>query len=694
MIGPMQSILASTLLRTLQVGSGLTPRDAIARIASTLQDVPFLRAGAPAVVTHLEQTASHLRRRGVLNPTWLTEVRGINPYFCLVRAYPGLLQGFDRLTNKESQATRYILFGEWDVLVSMYTVQAELDGLVNRINAAWPNACMGFSASRVLLFHRHRVRQFPEPDDSSATIPFDRVNRIVDDYDEPSTQTQRVWLEARGILLGPTWQLDSQPVTDVSAYVGISPRGAIQYIPPEELLDNLLHDQAVSACLVHFMELTHATPFRFLAKLVCRDFEELDAVTDVLYLGAGSGSLRGVAFETKTFVVGQGSEQMPLVNGRTSRDPVTPDTRGFEALAQSELEPLGPDAIASFNSLDRRQQIVALDSMAELREKTTSWPREWGSTGGAVRAFSEAALGGALPGTFQGPVTEIARVVEAACRAVLEQVVRRVFGRDLGRAQTELGLPTRRFGALTLGEIAAVLRTIQKRDDFEFLGGAMDDEWLEILERFAEERNRWDHSGTPVATTRGGEMKAARQVMSIGLDLLRWLRDLVVPALDNGGAQPVDHVPAPVTARSAASSTGFGIFISYSQQDTAIAERIASELRQLGHQIWYAPWSINPGQSIAGMVNDALLQVDTLLALLSPRSVVSRWVRLEWQSGLALNNAGRDLAVVPVLIDPVDVPPLLLGIKLIDMTPVRFDTGFIELRRFLAARRDGRHRDP
>src|SRR5215471_4085973 len=461
MIAPIRSILASTLLRTLQLSPGLTPDVATARIAGELRDVPFLHAGAPAVVAYLQQFAGHLHRRGVLNPTWLTEDKGIRPFFCLVRAYPGLQQSFDSLTNSQAQATRYVLFGEWDLFVSMYTAQAELDGLVNRINASWPNACMGFSASRVLLFHRHRVRPLSEPDDSSATIPFELVNRIVDDYDEPATQTQRAWLEARGILLGPTWQLDSQPVTDVSAYVGVSPRGAIQYVPPEELLDNLLHDQAVSACLVHFMELTHATPFRYLAKLVCRDFEELDRVTDVLYLGAGSGSLRGVAFETRTFIVGQGREQMPLVVGGTTGDSVTPDTRGFEALAQSELEPMGPDAIVSFNSLDRRLQIAVLDGMAELREKTASWPREWGGTGGAVRAFSEAALGGALPGTFHGPVMEVARVVEAGCKDVLERMVRRVFGRDLGRAQAELKLPTRKLDALTLGKIAAALRAIQ-----------------------------------------------------------------------------------------------------------------------------------------------------------------------------------------------------------------------------------------
>ena len=52
------------------------------------------------------------------------------------------------------------------------------------------------------------------------------------------------------------------------------------------------------------------------------------------------------------------------------------------------------------------------------------------------------------------------------------------------------------------------------------------------------------------------------------------------------------------------------------------------------------------------------------------------------------------MAVVPVLIEPVDVPPILLGIKLIDMTPGRFDAGFAELQRFVATRSQGRPRKP
>jgi tetratricopeptide (TPR) repeat protein len=149
---------------------------------------------------------------------------------------------------------------------------------------------------------------------------------------------------------------------------------------------------------------------------------------------------------------------------------------------------------------------------------------------------------------------------------------------------------------------------------------------------------------------------------------------------------PADTGPSTVPSTAATSARRPGIFVSYSKDDAETADRIARQLSDLGHPVWYAPWSIRAGESIAGKINEALRQNNTLLALLSPRSVTSRWVTLEWESALAMMNAEEDMRVVPVLIDPVQMPPILLGIKHIDMTARRFDAGFAELEQILADR--------
>jgi hypothetical protein len=49
--------------------------------------------------------------------------------------------------------------------------------------------------------------------------------------------------------------------------------------------------------------------------------------------------------------------------------------------------------------------------------------------------------------------------------------------------------------------------------------------------------------------------------------------------------------------------------------------------------------------------------------------------------------AERGMRVIPVLLEPEKLPAILQPFKYINMTSERFEGGFIELRRTLAARR-------
>lgn len=689
MIEPIQSVLESALLRTLQVDPSLRPSAAIARVDSLLRSVPYLVPDSNHGPELLRSTAARMRRRGVLNPTWLSRHRNIHLYYYLVRAQAGWRQFLENQARSSEHTAYFFLYGDWDALISLHGVEEEATTLLERITATTPYEWLTMTASQVLLFHRLRTRE-PRPGErlvGDTTI--DRlVNGIVDDYDDARFAHDRERFEAAGILLGSTWQLDPSPATDIGAYVGINARGPLHNLGSSDLLDELLRDEVVRGCLVHFMELDRAKPFQYLARVSCGDLDELTRATDAMV----ARRLGRVTLETTTFIIARSVEPLPLVGGQKSPNIVTPDTRGLESIAQSTLGRLGASAIASFNGLDSRLQPVVLDSLYELQDRMVdgAWDAKTGEDlHASVQLFTQAVLEGAPPGSLHGPVINVARIVEGAFKDALYRVIRRVYDRDLARAQTELKLRSGKIHQFALGNVVATLRTIRDRGDFAFVADALDDEWLDRLEQFADARNRWAHAGRQATVPPRVEIGEARQMFNSGIDLVRWLHESVLPAVDGRRGPPALTVPS--------GPRQFGVFISHATDDAPTVRRIASRLQELDYPVWYADWAIRVGESITGKISDALGRMDTLLVVLSRRSVESGWVGAELGAALMDQLGGQDVAVVPVLIETCQVPAVLRSIKYIDMRADRFDLGLDELSGLLGERKlrhgaDGRRR--
>jgi hypothetical protein len=109
------------------------------------------------------------------------------------------------------------------------------------------------------------------------------------------------------------------------------------------------------------------------------------------------------------------------------------------------------------------------------------------------------------------------------------------------------------------------------------------------------------------------------------------------------------------------------VFISHATADRDTAERIAMGLKAFGHRSWYTEWEMQPGDSILARMETALAQSDTLLVLLSARSVASRWVRRELNTALMAQLSGHDVQVIPVIVEDCEVPELLKGIVHVDL---------------------------
>lgn len=86
------------------------------------------------------------------------------------------------------------------------------------------------------------------------------------------------------------------------------------------------------------------------------------------------------------------------------------------------------------------------------------------------------------------------------------------------------------------------------------------------------------------------------------------------------------------------------VFLSYSSIDRAIADQLATELRELGIDVWYDA-RLQPGDKWELVISRQLMYADAILVLATPSSIESHWVTSEWASALA-----RSQLVIPVVV--------------------------------------------
>lgn len=91
------------------------------------------------------------------------------------------------------------------------------------------------------------------------------------------------------------------------------------------------------------------------------------------------------------------------------------------------------------------------------------------------------------------------------------------------------------------------------------------------------------------------------------------------------------------------------IFISYSHKDKMLVDTVARKLEIVfgKNNIFFDSWSMQPGDSIIGKMNQGLEEFTTFFFFVSSNSLDSNMVRLEWQVALnrAINNELNFVAV-------------------------------------------------
>lgn len=122
------------------------------------------------------------------------------------------------------------------------------------------------------------------------------------------------------------------------------------------------------------------------------------------------------------------------------------------------------------------------------------------------------------------------------------------------------------------------------------------------------------------------------------------------------------------------------IFLSHSARDKFFVRKLAERLKSYGVKVWLDEAEINVGDSLTEKIGEAIEETDFVGVVLSHNSVNSEWVQRELQVAIQKELAKRKVVVLPLLLEPVELPSFLKDKLYADFTtPEKFDETFLRL---------------
>jgi hypothetical protein len=95
----------------------------------------------------------------------------------------------------------------------------------------------------------------------------------------------------------------------------------------------------------------------------------------------------------------------------------------------------------------------------------------------------------------------------------------------------------------------------------------------------------------------------------------------------------------------------YSCFISYSNQDDALAQRLYADLRAKRVRCWFAPEDLKIGDEFRSRIDESIQVYDRVLLVLSEHSVKSRWVQKEVETAFEKEGKENRIALFPLRID-------------------------------------------
>ena len=684
MLYDFETSLTADLARTLESDPALTLEDAVTRIVHLAGE-----AGVSGLDQRLERLAASLRRRGVINPRFLGQ-DDIRPHFFLANGRSGQFgQVIRDVEHSRENISQYVVYGHWDSVVVLYGSAEQAARLMERLEEGAYESPVMFAAKDVLLTYRHLVPQtFQRPSGMSD----DQINEVALNFDSKSNRVLRDILLDTKVMIGPTLTLGHASPYPINAFIGISVKARTP-ISSAEILNVLMAQDDLRTCMIDFFQVDHGIPYHYFAKIACATMNELDAATNAVALAPHAG----VRFEGETLVVAHGSEQLPLVRKPDiSSMSVVPDVTGILRTAEQVFDYLGPQERTSFNELAGERQLATLRALTGLRIATGIFSFDDETRQrleSAIATFGREATRSQGNPNLTGAVVEITTMTEKNARRLLDRAASSVFGDDPAMIQRELKLPTRKVWNLALGKVVQAFRVARADTRFADIQQHIPEEWVQRLDKFADERNAWAHGAADGTHTQ--VIDRAFGAMHEGIQIIAWLaretrlleekkesqaRQGDVPDL-KGDTPAIRLSPRP-------EGSDLTIYVGHSPSDKTIAGRLTKGLTGMGYKSDSAGWELRDDSSITRAIQNTLQIGDVLIVALNPRSVQSKWVTQELDITLIDALKDQNVLVIPVLSEDCEVPPLIRQqYEIVDFRE-DFETGFLSLFSPLRRHRD------
>jgi biotin carboxyl carrier protein len=101
------------------------------------------------------------------------------------------------------------------------------------------------------------------------------------------------------------------------------------------------------------------------------------------------------------------------------------------------------------------------------------------------------------------------------------------------------------------------------------------------------------------------------------------------------------------------------VFISYSQKDRRFVKVLSRALEQYSIEIWLDDHRLQIGDSLPHRITAAILDVDFVIVVISPNSIVSKWVYYEMSLTISREKKEKQNHLLPLLLHGVQLPDVI-----------------------------------
>jgi CheY-like chemotaxis protein len=155
------------------------------------------------------------------------------------------------------------------------------------------------------------------------------------------------------------------------------------------------------------------------------------------------------------------------------------------------------------------------------------------------------------------------------------------------------------------------------------------------------------------------------------------IENLILTLMRSAPAQP-RQLDSPLPTAPKAQHKRLRVFISHSNKDKPLVDKLANDLQAAGLDLWYDRDEIQVGDTILEKIGQGLANCDYMIIILSPDAVDSWMVRQELLIFLNEEMRRGHRLVLPVLYKDCQIPLLLDGRRYADFRE-NYDAGITEL---------------